>query len=1250
MKKVVFIFGVLLTFSWSHSQVSFQEVLPQNPTPKNLFDFEGVRSGDISYADVDSDMDIDVFITGQKSPDSNSDIPSSTLYLNDGDGNFTLDGTNQFEDLEFSSSVFGDVESDGDVDLLVSGRKTNGDKYTKLYLNDGSGHFTISINSFVNVNNGTVDFIDYDGDSDLDIFITGMGSNAVATLYINDGLGNYSESFFTNFTGVYQSAFDYSDVDLDGDIDFVISGLNSSGNSSTNLYLNNGDGTFVLSTGLNLPHTYLGVNVFEDVDSDGDEDLLISGYQTGSVGLIKLFVNDGVGNFTEQNSFSSLTMGFTLAGFEDLDNDGDKDLIFSGKVGAAFATPGQAVSKYYLNDGSGIFVEVSDHPFEKVMEGSIAIFDADLDNNLDVVICGVTAYYSQEVTCKFYSNRGNGNFLEAYNGVFCNITSQGKINFSDVNGDGFQDVLIFGVEDGTKLSTKLFINDVNGNFVEKRGNPFVDIRSGSSSFADVNNDGFIDILLSGSDFSNSPVTELYLGDGNGNFSIDNNSSFYQLRFSGTDFSDIDNDGDLDLLLTGSNSSDFNNSYLYLNNGSGVFSLMSGTSLAGASSGFSKFVDIDSDGDSDIIIYGNANFFTSSKVGNLYKNDGSGNFTYFSSGLPKLGYSAGDFADVDNDGDLDLIVMGSNSSSVPQTTLFLNDGNGIFSSSTNNVFQVGTGQGIEKGAVKFTDFDNDGISDIAIMNFNGTTNSPQTGFYLNDGNGNFMEIQMDNVVDIYTGDICFEDVDGDQKNDFICLGKPASVGNQTKLYKNTSCFWAVYQTDSLVVCDSLLWIDGNTYTSSTNTPTYTFQGGAVNGCDSIVHLDLTVLGNSYSQNAFFQVCLGDSFTFPDGSILNNIMSDTIQTSNLTSVVSGCDSIIFTTIELIPIDTTISKYEVNVISGEPFGDSYNLIKCNTNQIWSNVPYIVTNVLPGNYAFEIFKNGCIDTSSCIEITNQDYYNLQNYSPLSAEVFAFPVSVIDTCDAMALASVSGGFQPYHYSWFTQANNENSELIDSLCEGFHTLKITDLIGDTTLVDYYVTDSINWFNWYDSLMNYVDTVYLAEENCNLDLSIPIDSGFISNIVYLFSDTNLNENYYFLEINYYQDGNSFFYGDTVIIEGNGQILVDFSIYCPMKSMSRIKTIITTFDFPDILDVNNVLWEEPSIYLYPNPSNGDFTLYVGNSKNNYDILIYDLMGKVVLSKEDMKTSKTHLTLKEFESGIYFVQVKIGLESVTLKFVKN
>src|SRR5690606_18730531 len=82
------------------------------------------------------------------------------------------------------------------------------------------------------------------------------------------------------------------------------------------------------------------------------------------------------------------------------------------------------------------------------------------------------------------------------------------------------------------------------------------------------------------------------------------------------------------------------------------------------------------------------------------------------------------------------------------------------------------------------------------------------------------------------------------------------------------------TDVQEACGSFTWIDGNTYTTDNNTATHTIVGGAANGCDSIVTLDLTI--NTFVTGTDVQEACG-SFTWIDGNTYttdNNTATHTI----------------------------------------------------------------------------------------------------------------------------------------------------------------------------------------------------------------------------------------------------------------------------------------------------------------------------------------------------------------------------------------
>ena len=91
------------------------------------------------------------------------------------------------------------------------------------------------------------------------------------------------------------------------------------------------------------------------------------------------------------------------------------------------------------------------------------------------------------------------------------------------------------------------------------------------------------------------------------------------------------------------------------------------------------------------------------------------------------------------------------------------------------------------------------------------------------------------------------------------------------------------TDLIEACDSYTWIDGNTYTSSNNTATYTLINSV--GCDSIISLDLTI--NESSTGTDTQTAV-DSYTWIDG--ITYTMSNNTATYILTNN-NNCDSVVF-----------------------------------------------------------------------------------------------------------------------------------------------------------------------------------------------------------------------------------------------------------------------------------------------------------------------------------------------------------------------
>ena len=349
---------------------------------------------------------------------------------------------------------------------------------------------------------------------------------------------------------------------------------------------------------------------FSDIDNDNDQDVLITGENGSFLPIAVLYTNNGNGIFDVATGTPFEGVSRSSIAFADIDNDNDDDVLITG-----LNSLNQKVAKLYTNDGSGIFTEVIGSPFDGVSDGSIAFADTDNDNDQDVLITGQNNSFQK--IAKLYINDGNGIFTELLDTPFDGIT-RSSVAFADIDDDGDQDVLITGLNSSNEKIAKLYTNVSPGFFFEIQGVSFPGVQKSSIAFADVDNDNDQDVLITGFTASFEYVAKLYTNDGLGFFSEVAETPFEGVSNSSIAFTDIDNDDDLDVLITGQNSSIQPIAKLYLNDGAGTFEELSGTSFDGVYRSSIAFADIDNDGDQDVLITGQNS--SDQPIAELYRNN------------------------------------------------------------------------------------------------------------------------------------------------------------------------------------------------------------------------------------------------------------------------------------------------------------------------------------------------------------------------------------------------------------------------------------------------------------------------------------------------------------------------------------------------------------------------------------------------------------------------------------------------------
>ncbi|MEM7391914.1 MAG: FG-GAP-like repeat-containing protein, partial [Verrucomicrobiota bacterium] len=309
----------------------------------------------MDLGDVDGDGDIDVVFSGYNTP--------SQVYTNNGSGAFGPHGAG-FGGTNSTEIVLGDLDGDGDLDAVLA---NDGTSPEQVFFNDGSGVFTDSGQSIGAGNSQGVELGDVNGDGSLDLFVLNSAPD-VSLVYTNDGAGLFvgpGQGLGAAITGRQAGLADF---DGDGDLDAVFSV-----NGPNRRHLNDGNGVFDGGASFGVATSTVGVSV-GDVNGDGAPDVVTA--NDGQPNLV--YTNDGSGGLFA-NGIALGTMTTRDVDLGDLDNDGDLDIVA--------ANIGTGANRIYLNDGTGSFTDSGQLPNSE-STFKIQLADLDGDGDLDVMALG----------------------------------------------------------------------------------------------------------------------------------------------------------------------------------------------------------------------------------------------------------------------------------------------------------------------------------------------------------------------------------------------------------------------------------------------------------------------------------------------------------------------------------------------------------------------------------------------------------------------------------------------------------------------------------------------------------------------------------------------------------------------------------------------------------------------------------------------------------------------------------------------
>lgn len=681
-RNTLVLFALMFTFSISVPFLGAAE-LNFRLAPRHLI---GQNTIQTRYGDLDGDGHLDAFAVngGQENPN-----PQITIRYGKANGDFDPPVVFSSSGLIGHTLTASDVNNDGQPDLIVGSWYQNA---IGIYLNQGNRQFAAPIitippdppnpgfpyGEFFDIAVG-----DFDGDGSKDVVaLQDQVDQRLRFFHFNPDLTlTVFRTIPQNETGTsYERVIEVADINGDDRPDIVFAGGGPFGVRSISYVFGQAPGgTLSISYGNYVDDQTVGISL-EDLDNDGDRDMIVAFLDTTTPTRhsLQVFLNSGNGTFIPNPKiFLEYPFPPNDVTVADLDNDGILDMA------ALISSVMIRVSK---GNGDGTFTGETYYS----VSGSNSIYSADLngDNAIDLLTAASTVSPSNTISTMFNEN------LRGFAAPLATLWGPSFIAAGDFNSDGYNDMASAWATSFTSTSgVDLMINDRAQSFLPEIHHPSPTALNEMKT-GDFNGDGKWDAVSAHDD--NSRVVAVYLGNGMGTLSQPVNTQFTR-GLKEIIVGDFDSDGRDDIFTIDDNARGFS----MLSNSDGTL-----TTAPGSPVSLPEHVpfelqkgDFDRDGNIDLVI-------TMNSTSKLWLGDGAGRFTQSAVSIPDFEHPVpGDF---NGDGNLDL--AGTSSDGIKGV---LGDGNGgfgqIFTRQIDGVYVIHLTRSIVSA-----DFDLDGYDDIALL--------------------------------------------------------------------------------------------------------------------------------------------------------------------------------------------------------------------------------------------------------------------------------------------------------------------------------------------------------------------------------------------------------------------------------------------------------------------------------------------------------------------------------------------------------
>ncbi|OFY05020.1 MAG: hypothetical protein A2W93_11870 [Bacteroidetes bacterium GWF2_43_63] len=449
------------------------------------------------------------------------------------------------------------------------------------------------------------------------------------------------------------------------------------------------------------------------------------------------------------------------------------------------------------------------------------------------------------------------------------------------------------------------------------------------------------------------------------------------------------------------------------------------------------------------------------------------------------------------------------------------------------------------------------------------------------------------------------------------------------------------------CDSYTWMNGVTYTSSNSTALFTIPGGSSNGCDSIVHLNLSIY-QSFALEQNENICQGDIFTWRgiDYSVAGTYY-DSLQTPH------GCDSV----------------YKLNLTIKPAYEYSQSEVICNGGVFnWRGHDYTVAGTYYDSLQTQL---GCDSVYKLNLTINPVYEYLQTENICQGDVFSWrgndytmtgiyhdSLQTLLGCDSVYTLNLTvnplfdyvenkeicdGDILNWHGNMYSSAGTYYDSLLSvNGCDSVYTLNLIvnpvfENVQDEEICD---GDVFLWHGivfsetgtYYDSLLTPQGCDYVFKLNLTVNPIPPTPAITVTGTV-LSSDAVSGNQWY--------DQNGIIAGATnqnysATVNGDYFVIVTL-LGCSSDSSNTIQ--VTSAGIESVASAG-------IIKVYPNPVSNELTIESNQEKLHFEIL--NAVGQVVYSGcfDEITTVPTN----NFEPGVYVIKFENSCTSEFQKIIKQ